>query len=332
MTERFSEKLLELIQEAEGKNVTYAYLRKELRIDPMSPAWDGLREQMRNLTKRKIVKPLTGHIGTFKVITQVQPVQVFGRERKQPIEVFFPRDYDTGHQMLFADDIVLREGDLILVSGRSNYGKTTLCMNFCGENIDKNPVLMGNEYTTVDHAPSPRFLTRIDDMDWIDWADEEGNDRFTLLPVRSDYAEHIVRDKINIIDWINLDAGSLYEISRTMEDIKRELGKGIGIVAIQKGEGAESGRGGQFTKDFTDCELLIDGFGENEVMLKIGKVKESTQRVVGRTFAYRISKGVRILNFREIVQCRACWGKGWQKSGNSSRPCDECRKTGFVDK
>ena len=80
---------------------------------------------------------------------------------------------------------------MILISGQSNWGKTALCLNMCGENIDKNPVLMGNEYTTLDGQPNSRFLSRLDAMDWVDWYDDEG-DRFTLLPVRDDYAEHIV--------------------------------------------------------------------------------------------------------------------------------------------
>ena len=45
-----------------------------------------------------------------------------------------------------------------------------------------------------------------------------------------------VKDKINIIDWINLDADRLYDISKIMDDIKAELGRGIGIIVLQKRE------------------------------------------------------------------------------------------------
>ena len=91
-------------------------------------------------------------------------------------------------------------------------------------------------------------------------------------------------------------------------------------------------RGGQFTKDFIDCELLIDKFTEYESMLTIGKVKEYTAPVMGRKFAFGISHGVKIIKFREIVKCPACFGKGWKRSGQSSKPCDECNKTGYIDK
>ncbi|KKK91029.1 hypothetical protein LCGC14_2717060, partial [marine sediment metagenome] len=310
----------------------------ELKIDPASPAWEGLRQVMRRLAKEKVVRPSGRPDGIFKVVTQVKRVKVFAqeRERRPPFQLFFPRDFDTGMEMLFADDIVIREGDLISVGGISNYGKTTIAMNICGENIRYNPILMGNEFTTrvgetEEFEPTPRFLNRLDSMDWVQWTNGDGQDAFTLLPVREDYAEHIVKDKINIIDWINLDAGKLYDISRVMDNIKAEVGRGIAVVVLQKDAGSDYARGKSFTKDFTDCELLIDKFTERESMLTIGKVKEYTRLVIGRKFAFGISQGVKIINFREIVQCPKCYGKKWRRSGNSSVPCEDCFRTGYVD-
>ena len=204
---------------------------------------------------------------------------------------------------------------------------TTVCMNFCGENLEGKPVLMGNEYTTVDGEPTPRFLKRIESMTWVNWFDDHG-DRFTLLPVRDDYAEHVVKDKLNIIDWINIESGEHYLIGTVLEGIKRNLGSGIGIVALQKGEGAAAGRGGQFTKDFADLELLIDRFGVKETLLTIGKVKESTSPVIGRTFAYSIEDGVKIIGFREVIKCTYCYGKGWVRNA----PCQFCAKIGYLNK
>lgn len=330
MADSLSFRLREFLKTAESKEVSLDYLRKELRIDPSTPAWDGLRVLMLNLTKEKLVRPSGKRDGIYRVITQVEPIEIFGakRERRPPFELIFPKDRDTEMEMDFAQDVILREGDLVLISGRSNFGKTALCMNFCGENIDKHPVLMGNEYSTPDCEPTPRFLNRLDDMGWVEWANSDGCDKFTLLPVRGDYAEHIVRDKINIIDWINLAGGELYEISPLMDGIKRALGRGVAIIALQKGDEATAGRGGQFTKDFTDCELLIDKMGRNESLLTVGKVKEHNEPVSGRAFAFGIRKGVGIVSFREVKKCHACYGRGYTKSGE----CETCYGTGYVDK
>ena len=330
MDDSLSLRLREFLVTAEGKDVSLDYLRKELRIDPNKPAWDGLRVLMLNLTREKIVRPSGKKDGIYRVVTQVKPIEIFGvkRERRPPFELLFPTDRDTGMEMDFAEHIVIREGDLVNISGLSNYGKSTLCLGFCGENIDKLPVLMGNEYSTPDLEPTPRFLNKLDTMDWVEWTNGDGYDKFTLLPVRGDYAEHIVKDRINIIDWINLEGGQLYEISPLMEEIKRALGRGIAIISLQKSEGEGAGRGGQFTKDFTDCELLLDKLGNSETLLTIGKVKEYTEPVMGKTFAFGISKGVGIVSFREVKKCYNCYGKGYTKAGE----CDVCIGTKYVDK
>ena len=334
MAERLSDKLKEYLVTAQGRVVNIKDLRAELKIDPNSPAWESLAREMRRLAKEKVVRPSGRKDGNYKVVTQVKPVRVFvdGRERRPPFDLRFPKDYDTEQEMEFAERIVVREGDLVEIGGQSNYGKTCLAMNFCGENIRYNPVLMGNEYTTRigdtnEFEPTPRFLNRLDSMDWIEWTNNSGEDAFVLLPVREDYAEHIVRDKINIIDWINLPANQLFDISKVEDDIKAEIGRGIGIVVLQKGTG-DMARGGQFTKDFIDCELLIDKFTESESMLTIGKVKEYTKPIMGKTFAFGIHQGVKITNFREIVKCSKCRGNGYIQG----KKCDDCQGKKYVDK
>ncbi|KKL63447.1 hypothetical protein LCGC14_2175010 [marine sediment metagenome] len=323
---RLIDKLREFLLTCQGKEVSIDYLRTELKIDPASPTYQSIRKSMLDLANQKIVKPSGRKDGIYKVIKQVQRVQVFGRERKPPLTVAFPRDYNTMNEILPARDIIIREGDLILISGRSNFGKTALCLNFCAENIDSNPVLMGNEYTTIDHEPSPRFMQRLDNMEWIDWTNGDGIDKFELLPVFDDYAEHIIKDRMNIIDWINIDTGEFYLIGKIMEDIKRAVGKGIGVITIQKAEGADAGRGGQFTKDFADVEILLDSYGEHEILMTFGKVKESRCRVTGRSFAFGLEKGVKITNYRELSKC-SCH-KGWR----GSKRCDECNGTGYKEK
>jgi len=260
---QLSDTLADFLKEAQGKEVTLNYLRHELRIQPGTPEWNGLRVLMLRLAKKNVVKPSGRKDGVFRVIKQVNP---------------------------------------------------------------------GNEYTKLVndiYVPDQRFLNRLRDIDGIEWLDEEGNDKLTLLPVMGDYAEHIVPDRLNIIDWINLDANQLYGISKVMEDIKANLGKGVAVVALQKSAGADAGRGGQFTKDFTDCELLLDGWDNtDDTLLTIGTIKEKTKPIMGKTYIFSHWNGARIINFREVRKCPKCFTRGYTKMG----PCDNCYKTGFVNK
>jgi len=338
MPEITTQAVREFLTKMQGREITLASIRKELNILSGTKSFDTIRNIMYQLAEQKdgtkLVRPSGKRDGVYKIIRQVAPVPVFSveRERRPVFDLVFPRDFHTMQEMLFKNDIIIREGDLILISGLSNFGKTTLCLNFFGENIDTRPVLMGNEYTTVDEEPTPRFLNRLDAMDvnkggWVDWIDVDGQDKFTLLPVRDDYAEHIVKNKINIIDWINVETGEHFMIGNILNGIKKNIGRGIAIVAIQKAEGADAGRGGQFTKDFADVELLIDRFGDSDVLLTIGKVKEYTRPIIGKTFAYNIVSGVKVVTFREVKKCHHCKGQGYTRG----EKCDFCNGHKYID-
>lgn len=331
MAEITTTEVKDYLSQIQGREVTLSDLRKELNILAGSKSFDAIRNILFRLVEQRIVRPTGKKDGSYKVITQVVPVPLFSvnRERRPPFDLIFPRDYDTMEQMSIVDDIVIREGDLILVSGLSNFGKTTLCMNFCGENSDKRPVLMGNEYTTLvedKFTVTPRILNKLDAMDWVSWVDVDGNDKVTLLPVRDDYAEHIIKDRINIIDWVNIDTGEHYMIGTLLESMKRRIGRGILIVAIQKAEGATAGRGGQFTKDFADLELLVDKLGTSDTLLTIGKVKEYKNSIIGKSFGYSIEQGVKIKNFREVRKCSNCHGYGSIRG----QECQTCLGAKFI--
>ena len=326
MPEITTAEIREYLRAYQGKTVTLDNIRREFNIQQGTRSFNAVRNVMFQLAEQKIVKATGIKAGEYKVLVPVSPIKVYGRDRRPPVRLQFPRDRDTLEEMIIVDDIILREGDLILISGQSNFGKTGICLNFAGENIESNPVLMGNEYTTLDNEPSSRFLNRLDNMDWVEWANGNGEDKFTLFPVFTDYAEYIVKDKLNIIDWVNID--ELYLISKVMEEIKRAVGKGNAIIAIQKSKDSTAGRGGQFTKDFADLEILLDQYGDREILMTMGKVKESKRKVSGRTFAFSLSKGVKVTGFREIVKCPVCFGKGWK----GTSPCQNCDKLGYVDK
>jgi len=332
------DKLTEYLETAQGREVSLQDVRAFLGIAPGSTDDTNLRVAMSTtLVKRKVVSPSGRKDGIYKVIKRVSPIQVFKQDRlrRPPIELWFPRNFTTDMELDFAEYITLREGDLISIGGVKSTGKTNLALGFCAENIDNHPVLMGNEYTVaVDgiYEPAPRFLKRLDLMsEWCEWTDDAGQDKFTLLPVDQDYAEHVIAGRINIIDWISLDANRLYDIGEVLKHIKSANGRGITIAILQKGEGAINPRGGQFVRDYSDLEILLDPFGNNpyDVLLTVKGAKETTKPIVGKTYAYTIGEnGTKIFNFREVRKCNGCSGTGKFKGSN----CDRCLGTGWQEK
>ncbi len=140
MAENLSDKVRTYLNLIQGRTIEIGKLRNELRVDPHSPAWEGIRVIAHRLVEEKILKPSGKQDGVYKVVMQVQPVQVFGqaRERRPVFDLRFPKDFDRGMEMDFSEFIVVREGDLITIGGVKSKSKTALCLSFCAENIERN--------------------------------------------------------------------------------------------------------------------------------------------------------------------------------------------------
>jgi len=312
----------------ELEEINVENFRRKHEIDAGSPIfYMTLKRMVDNKELKKVGR------GVYRKVKKAKPIKVLGRKRRPEIKLNPPKDDETGEPLDFFDDIVLREGDLWLLSGFKNKGKTNMCLKIVSENLHLHPVLMGNEYTIMgengEYEPSPRFANRLDNMDWVQWLDENGEERFEVLPVYRDFAEQIDSGKFYVIDWINLP-GEYYLISPVLEGIKQALGRGIALVVLQKNPGSDYGRGGNPSKDFVDAEILLDPYGENPdmTMLTVGTVKETRKPIMGRKYVYKIKNGVKIVDFREVVKCTNCFGKGWR----NNHPCDACNKLGYVDK
>ena len=331
MAEITTSEVRAFLKKIQGREVDLASLRRELLIDPASKSWDGIRNIMDQLSEIKVVKPSGRKDGTYKVVRKVERVNVFGveRERKPPIELIFPRDRDTGMELPFAEMVTIRQGDLLLIAGFSNYGKTTLALNFVAENLSLNPVLMGNEYTDADDQPKQRFLNRLDAMKWADWTNGDGQDRFELLPVHEDFEDNIIKDRINIVDWIDIES-DFWEIKNISKRLKKAVGSGVVIAVIQKNEGKDAGVGGGMTKYYTDLEMLVDRHTNIESRITIGKAKECSTQVTGRSWAFGIvNQGTALVNIREVVKCQVCHGFKYIKGKGA---CDNCNTVGWLDK
>lgn len=321
------------LKKIEGRTIDLSSLRTEFQIDRGTKSWDAIRNILYQLAEgdNRVVKPSGKKDGTYKVIKRVERVDVFGveRERKAPIELIFPRDQDTGMELPFAENIVLRQGDLVLIPGLSNYGKTTLALNFIAENLKQHPVLMGNEYTDENEQPKQRFLNRLDAMDWADWTNGSGKDNFELLPVHEDFEDNIIKDRINVIDWIDIET-DFWDIKNISKRLKLAVGDGLVIAVIQKNEGSDTGVGGGMTKYYTDLEILVDRHTDHESRLTIGKVKESKEPVTGRSWAFGIRKqGTQLVHVREVKKCPTCHGFKYIKGKGA---CDTCYAVGWLDK
>ena len=92
---RLIDRLREYLFECQGRVVTTNEIRKELNLEPHSPAWNGVRVSLLRLSEEKIVRSSGKRDGEWKVIKQVQPVATKGVERRAPVMIAAPTYDDS---------------------------------------------------------------------------------------------------------------------------------------------------------------------------------------------------------------------------------------------
>jgi hypothetical protein len=234
------------------------------------------------------------------------------------LDIHWPFGRDDQSQFSFDGNVRISPGDLIVIAGVSNMGKTTMCLNFLWENMDYYPcTLMGNEYQ------ASKFKRRVSRMEWAEPINEHGAPKFELIERYEGWKDIIRPDNINIIDWIGLD-DKFYMIGSILQGIKSKLRKGIAVVALQKDPNKPWGQGGGFSEHLASLYLLMD-FEK----LTIKKAKEWVNKNPnGMIDGFTITEaGSRFDYIRPIKKCPKCWG--W--SATKGVKCENCSGTGYVN-
>ena len=336
MIERLSDKVREYLATAIGREVNLRDIRTYLKIEPGGKDDQNLRVLMSvNLYRDKVVKPSGRNDGIYRVLEPIKPVDfsLNGEDSEGVLDVKFPRSYIDDTTFGLEDIVELSEGDLILITGETNYGKTAMALSLLGENLGLFPktILMGSEYTSSAGEISPKLKRRLRRMNWANWV-ENGKPRFDLLPVEHDYEDYVEPKALNVIDWISLP-GEYYMIDRVMKTLKNGSTGGLTIPVLQKNKGAEFAEGGQRSERYADLVLKVDRYGEHESILTIGKVKSAKTRASGRMFAFAITDwGANFQSIREVVKCPTCWGRGYTGGGENKKRCPLCEGKKYIDK
>lgn len=235
------------------------------------------------------------------------------------IGLHWPYGIDDNTSFGFDGHAIVSPGDIIVLAGASNAGKSAFCLNLLWENFDLFPcTLMGNEYTPV------RFKRRAERMNWRNPLKENGEPKFELIERHERWKDIIRPDNINIIDWINL-GDNFYQIGSIIEGIQQKLKGGIAVISIQKSEGKALGLGGGFSEHLASLYLTVD-FGR----ITVRKCKEWFDHDPNREmYGFDIVRGgSRFQNIRPVKICFRCNGQGRTFKGK----CEACLGLGHLDR
>ena len=139
-------------------------------------------------------------------------------------------------------------GNIAVVAGSPNSGKTALLLNFIYLNQDSFPLF----YFCSEMGPV-ELRDRLDKFPGMainDW-------HFEASERAGDFADVVRPDCVNVIDYLEMTT-ELFTVNTHLTAISHKLGTGLAIVALQKKQGAEYGRGQEFGLEKPKLYLSMD--------------------------------------------------------------------------
>ena len=239
----------------------------------------------------------------------------------RPIEgLVYPYDVERSDGFGFEDYVILYPGDLIVIAGNSNAGKTAWCLNFLVNNMDKFKC----RFITNELGDKQKFKARISSFDWVDVLDKNGKGKFEVIKRYTSWQDIILPDAINIVDWINLAGDRSYDIGMILQSIQAKSPL-LGVIAIQKSEGNPLGRGKDFSRDLASLYLTID-YGKLTVVKCKSWEKDDPNN---KMFGFRVvDRGSRFSDIYLAENCPKCRGSRYIMG----RKCDKCLGKGIIRK
>ena len=149
-------------------------------------------------------------------------------------------------------------GNLAVIAGSPNAGKTALMLNFIYLNQDAFPI-----YYFCSEMGAVELRDRLDKfpgMDIEDW-------HFESFERASEFADVIRPDCINIVDYLEMTT-DLFDVNKYLTAINHKVGSGLALVAIQKKKDAKYGRGQEFSLEKPKLYLSLD---QQKMMIVKGK-------------------------------------------------------------
>jgi AAA+ ATPase superfamily predicted ATPase len=213
--------------------------------------------------------------GCYRLLEKDSPIIDFMNVRlSDPLNLKWPFGLE--------DYVEIYPGNVIVVAGSRNAGKTAFLLNFVKQNMGQHKI----EYFSSEMGPEELAirLLAFEDMKLSEW-------KFVPRKRVNMFADAILPNAINIIDYLEVTK-DFFEIGGYISDIFNNLDKGIAIIAIQKEPGRDSGRGGEFTLEKPRMALAID---KGKLKIVKGKIWASETNPDGMEWEFKLVKGARFI-------------------------------------
>lgn len=230
---------------------------------------------LHRLSKRGIIEKHGQKDGVYRRIdTEVEPLDWMNADTT-PLPLQFP----FGIERL----VNLYPGNIAVIAGAPNAGKTAFILNFIRMNQDNHEIHL---FTSEGGKEELRMRLSKFDCPLSSW-------KFSAWDRSGDFADVIKPDAINIIDYLELH-DDFFKVGGMLKAISDKLKTGFALIALQKNTGRDEGLGGARSLEKPRLYLAMDAG-----RLKIVKAKSWTDGGLnpnGQSIKWKLAGGCKFVN------------------------------------
>jgi Ni2+-binding GTPase involved in maturation of urease and hydrogenase len=180
--------------------------------------------------------------GSYRIIDASCEMVDFKNTTEKAIDLSFPFDIQKF--------VELYPGNLIVLAGAPNAGKTAFMLNVIKMNMNKFDIAYFN--SEMGATELRKRLEKFEGMKLNDW-------NFKAYERSADFQDVILtgEGRLNLIDYLEIH-DEFYKVGGLLAEIHRKLKGAVAIVALQKNKGVDTGRGGTGTLEKPRLALAME--------------------------------------------------------------------------
>lgn len=176
-------------------------------------------------------------------------------------------------------------GNIVIVAGSKSAGKTAFLLNTVNLNQARHEIIYLN--SEMGDTEFRKRLELFENMKLADW-------KFKPYHRMANFEDLITGEKkVFIIDFLEVTS-DFWKVAQYIQRIHRKLKIGIAIIALQKSDAKDAGRGGDFSKEKSRLYLAMDYLPEkklNRIKIVDAKAWRRNQNPRGMFRHYKLVNG-----------------------------------------
>jgi len=193
-------------------------------------------------------------------------------------------DFPLSLPLGVSDYCKLYPGNIVIVAGSKSAGKTAFLLNTVKENMHRHEIVYLNS-----EMGDTEFRKRLELF-----GDPLSGWKLKAYHRSSGFSDLITPErKIFIVDFLEVTT-DFWKVAQYIQEIHKRLKEGIAIIALQKADGRDAGRGGDFSKEKARLYLALDYLSDkkvNQVKIVDAKAWRTETNPRGMFRQYKLANG-----------------------------------------